>query len=76
MLFNLQHPSALTKYICGPGGNIHRFEQFHVAYGLSKKIDEKQANTLLYCLGEDILSTTNVSTKHLKKWPPKGLQEV
>ena len=35
-----------------------RFEQFHIASGLSKEEEECQVNTLLYCLdedGEDIL---------------------
>ena len=48
-----------------------RFEQFRVASGLSDKSDERQANTLLYCLGadaEDILSTTNISTENRKKY--------
>ena len=48
-----------------------KFEQFHVASGLSEKIDERQANTLLYCLGadaEDNLLTTNISTEHRKKY--------
>ena len=46
-----------------------------VAYGLSDKNDERQtrrqASTLLYCLGadaEDVLLTTNITTKHLKKY--------
>ena len=41
-----------------------RFEQSHVVSRLSDKIDERQANTLLYCLGadaEDILSITNIT---------------
>ena len=42
-----------------------------MASGLSDKSDERQANTLLYCLGadaEDILSTTNISTENRKKY--------
>ena len=48
-----------------------RFEQFCMASGLSDKSDERQANTLLYCLGayaEDILSTTNILTENRKKY--------
>ena len=48
-----------------------RFEQFRVASGLSDKSDERQASTLLYCLGadaEDVLLTTNITTEHRKKY--------
>ena len=48
-----------------------RLEQFRVASGLSDKSDERQAFTLLYCLGadaEDILATTNISEEHRKKY--------
>ena len=49
----------------------HRFEQFRIASGLSEKSDERQASTLLYCLGpdaEDVLTTTTISTENRKKY--------
>ena len=48
-----------------------RFEQFRVASGLSKEDEERQASTLLYCLGEeadDVLTSTNISTEDRKKY--------
>ena len=48
-----------------------RFEQFRIASGLSKKSDERQASTLLYCLGldaEDVLTTATISTENRKKY--------
>ena len=32
---------------------LRRFEQYRVASGLSTEDEEKQVNTLLYCLGEE-----------------------
>ena len=40
-----------------------RFHQHHHASGLSQESEERQVNTLLYCLGEeaeDILASTNI----------------
>ena len=48
-----------------------RFEQFRVASGLSKEDEERQINTLLYCLGEDaddVLTSTNISEESRKKY--------
>ena len=42
-----------------------------VASGLSKEDEERQASTLLYCLGEeadDVLTSTNISTEDRKKY--------
>ena len=46
-----------------------RFEQFHMASGLSKEDQEKQVSTLLYCLGEeadDVLILMNISEESRK----------
>ena len=48
-----------------------RFEQYRLASGLSKEPEERQINTLLYCLGEegeDILTSTNISEDDRKKY--------
>ena len=48
-----------------------KFEQFPVASGLSKENQEKQVNTLLYCLGEeadDVLILTNISKESRKNY--------
>ena len=48
-----------------------RFEQYRVAAGLSKESQERQVNTLLYCLGEeaeDILASTNISDDDRKQY--------
>ena len=48
-----------------------RFEQYRLASGLSKEPEERQINTLLYCLGEeaeDILTSTNISDENRKKY--------
>ena len=45
--------------------------KFHVASGLSKDDEERQITTLLYCLGKDannVLTSTNISEKHRKKF--------
>ena len=39
------------------------FQQYHPASGLLRESEERQVNTLLYCLGEearDILASTNI----------------
>lgn len=48
-----------------------RFEQYRLASGLSKESEERQVNTLLYCLGEeaeDILTSTNISDDDRKQY--------
>ena len=47
------------------------FEQFRIASGLSTEGEERQVNTLLYCLGddaEDVLRSTNISEEDRKKF--------
>ena len=47
------------------------FEQYRVASGLSKESEERQVNTLLYCLGEeaeDVLTSTNIAEDDRKKY--------
>ena len=47
------------------------FEQYHVASGLAKEDDERQVNTLLYCLGEeaeDVLTSTHITSESRKKF--------
>ena len=49
-----------------------RFEQYRLALGLSKEPEERQVNTLLYCLGkeaEDILTSTNISAEERRVTP-------
>ena len=48
-----------------------RFEQYHMASGLSAKDEEIQPSTLLYCLGtdaDDILMTIRISDEDRKKY--------
>jgi len=48
-----------------------RFEQFHVASGLSKEDEIQQVSMFLYCLGEeadDILASTNITDEDQKKY--------
>ena len=48
-----------------------RFEQFRIASGLGKEDDERQAYTLLYCLGEeaeDVLLLTGITSEERKKY--------
>ena len=48
-----------------------RFEQFRIASGLAAEEEERQVNTLLYCLGddaEDVLRSTNISEADGKKY--------
>ena len=55
--FNFAKPAEWPKW-------VKRFEQYHVASGLSKDSDTRQVSTLLYFLGEgaeDVLSSTNIS---------------
>jgi len=46
-----------------------RFEQFRIASGLSAESEDRQVNTLLYCLGEeadDVLNLTNITDEARK----------
>ena len=64
-----QH-SHLILQIIGRNGERH-FEQYRVASGLSKESEERQVNTLLYCLGEeaeDVLTSTNIAEDDRKKY--------
>ena len=48
---------------------LRRFEQYRVALGLSSEDEEKQVNTLLYCLGEeagDVFTACNATDKAKK----------
>ena len=48
-----------------------RFKQYRLSSGLSKESEERQVNTLLYCLGEeaeDILTSTNISDDDRKQY--------
>ena len=54
-VFLFDIPDDWPKWKC-------RFQQYHLASGLSQESEEHQGNTLLYCLGEeaeDILASTN-----------------
>jgi len=46
-----------------------RFDEFRIGSGLSSQSDDRQINTLLYCLGaEDILTSTGISDEDRKKY--------
>ena len=48
-----------------------RFEQYRQASGLVEKGEQRQVNTLLYCLGpdaEEVLDTTSISEDDKKKY--------
>ena len=50
---------------------LRRFEQYRVASGLSTEDEEKQLNTLLYCLGEeagDVFAVSGATDKTKKKY--------
>ena len=50
---------------------LRRFEQYRVASGLSTEDEEKQVNTLLYCLGEeagDVFAVSGATDKTKKKY--------
>ena len=54
--FPFDTPDDWPKWKC-------RFQQYHLASGLSQESEERQVNTLLYYLGEeaeDILASTNI----------------
>lgn len=55
--FNFKTPDDWPRW-------LRRFEQFRVASGLTEDSPSKQANTLLYCLGEEadaVLTSTNAT---------------
>ena len=54
--FPFDTPDHWPKWKC-------HFQQYHPASGLLRESEERQVNTLLYCLGEeakDILASTNI----------------
>ena len=54
--FPFDTPDHWSKWKC-------HFQQYHPASGLLQEFEERQVNTLLYCLGEeakDILASTNI----------------
>ena len=62
--FNFRKPDEWPRW-------RKRFEQFRIASGLSTEGEERQVNTLLYCLGddaEDVLRSTNISEEDRKKF--------
>ena len=62
--FNFKSPDEWPRW-------IKRFEQFRVASGLDKESEERQASTLLYCLGEDaedVLLSTGITPAERKKY--------
>ena len=62
--FNFQKPNEWPRW-------RKRFKQFHFTSGLAEEDEERQVNTLLYCLGddaEDVLCSTNISEEDRKKY--------
>ena len=62
--FNFKSPDEWPRW-------IKRFEQFRLASGLDKESEERQASTLLYCLGEDaedVLLSTGITPAERKKY--------
>ena len=62
--FNFREPDMWPKW-------KRRFEQFRTLSGLAKDEEEKQVNTLLYCIGEDAedrLNSTDISADDRKKY--------
>ena len=50
---------------------MRHFEQYHIASGLSTEDEEKQVNTLFYCLGEeagDLFAVSGATDKTKKKY--------
>ena len=45
-----------------------RFEQFRLASALSSESDERQISTLLYCLAEEVVVSTGITTDERKKY--------
>uniref|UniRef100_A0A1X7UNS4 Uncharacterized protein n=1 Tax=Amphimedon queenslandica TaxID=400682 RepID=A0A1X7UNS4_AMPQE len=60
----------ISKSVCGASAVwSERFEKFWVASGLDKVSEEKQTNTLHYCMKEDaevVMDSTNHSVGHKK----------
>ena len=62
--FNFQTPDDWPRWIA-------RFVQFRAAAGLAADSDEKQVNTLLYCMGEvaaAVLASTNITAEERKDY--------
>ena len=62
--FNFSTPDEWGRW-------ARRFEQFRMASGLYKEEEERQVNTLLYCLGEgaeDVLCSTGLAVGERKKY--------
>ena len=60
--FNFQTPDDWPQWIA-------RFNQFREAAGLAEESNEKQVNTLLYCMGEgasSVLASTNLTSDERK----------
>ena len=62
--FDFKNPDEWPKW-------KRRFQQFHLASGLSEDGEEKQVSTLMYCMGEDAedtLASTNISEEDRKQY--------
>ena len=62
--FNFKTPDQWSRW-------KKRFEQFRLASGLNKESGERQASTLLYCLGddaEDVLLSSEISDEDRKDY--------
>ena len=62
--FSFQTPDDWPRWIA-------RFVQFRAAAGLAADSDEKQVNTLLYCMGEGaaaVLASTNITAEERKDY--------
>ena len=62
--FNFSKPEEWRKWKI-------RFEQFRLASGLSAESEERQASSLMYCMGEDaeeVLATTSVTVEQKKEY--------
>ena len=60
--FNFQMPDDWPRWIA-------RFDKFRAAAGLAEDSDEKQVNTLLYCMGEGaaaVLALSNITAEERK----------
>ena len=70
--FNFHQPEEWKKWLT-------RFEQFRIAFRLSIEPGERQASSLLYCMGVnavDVLATTNISNNDKKDILQQGGKEV
>ena len=62
--FNFRTPDDCPRW-------RRRYEQFHIASGLSDADDVQQVNTLLYCIGEEaesVLSSTGITAEERKQY--------